>query len=250
MIKIEREASPEDTILDREKKEELKKLKELVEKGELTSKSFNSRLWLDDAVKGFLYNSQHGKCCYCERQRDQREMDVEHFRPKAQVEEDSKHPGYWWLAYEWDNLLISCKTCNQKYKKAQFPLKKEQDRAYKRDDDIEKEAPYLLNPLLENPEDFIEYDIGDIEDDIRKKALMIKAIGKCGKAEKTVNKLTGINSREVMEKRASKLGDYRAIVKIVNRVNKSEAEEDIERHTASDSEFSGFARFYFKKMLK
>ena len=129
-------------------------------------------------------------------------------------------------------------------------MKKEQNRAHKPDDNIKKEAPYLLNPLLENPEDFIGYDIPDIKDDKRDKVLMIKAIGKCERAEKTVNKLTGINDQEVMEKRASKLGDYKAIVKIASRVNKSEAEEDIKRHTASDSEFSGFARFYYKKMLK
>ena len=96
MIKIERENPPKGTTLDKRKKEELQKLKELVEKGELKSKSFNNRLWSDNAVKGFLYESQNHKCCYCERQRDKREMDVEHFRPKAKVEENSKHPGYWW----------------------------------------------------------------------------------------------------------------------------------------------------------
>ena len=107
-------------------------------------------------------------------------------------------------------------------------MKKEQNRAYKPDDNIEKESPYLLNPLLENPEDFIEYDIPDIEDDTRDKVLMIKAIGKCERAEKTVNELTGINSREVMEERADKLNHYEAVVKLMKSGNKSEAKEYIE----------------------
>ena len=113
MIKIERESPPEDTVLDRRKEEELKELKELVEKGELKSSSFNNKLWSNDTVKSFLHKSQHRKCCYCERKRDQKiDSDVEHFRPKSEVKENSGHPGYWWLAYEWNNLLISCKTCN------------------------------------------------------------------------------------------------------------------------------------------
>ena len=241
MIKIERKTPPKGTTLDRRKQEELEKLEELVRKGELNSKSFNSRLWSNDDVKDFLYKSQYGKCCYCERKRDQkREFDVEHFRPKSEVKEDSEHPGYWWLAYEWSNLLISCKKCNQEYKEARFPVKEKQDRAHKPGDNIEKEDPYLLNPLLENPEDFIEYDIRD-------KALMIKAIGKCERAEKTINELTGINDRQVMEERANKLKDYKDTLDVVGILGDKSR---IERHTESSSVFTGFARFYFKEMLK
>lgn len=30
--------------------------------------------------------------------------------------------GYWWLAYEWRNYLLSCGTCNQKWKNTLFPI--------------------------------------------------------------------------------------------------------------------------------
>ncbi len=78
----------------------------------------------------------HGKCAYCETNITAYQRgDVEHFRPKGAVvdeddnpvvlpEEDGNvardenaqpklHPGYYWLAYDWRNLLPACVLCNQ-----------------------------------------------------------------------------------------------------------------------------------------
>lgn len=84
MIKIERSFPPADSIMDRKKAEELEKLKDLcAKKQSLKVKSLWSK---DDKVKSFLHQSQYGKCCYCERRRDQKgEPDIEHFRPKAKL---------------------------------------------------------------------------------------------------------------------------------------------------------------------
>lgn len=145
MIKIERRSPPTGTILDRKREEALQKIRRLVESGESKSDAFD-RLWSNLEVKSFLYESQHRKCCYCERNRDQKELDVEHFRPKSQVKEAKNHSGYWWLAYNWENLLLACKMCNQK-KSSKFPLKDEKKRAYEENDDLKEEEPVLINPL-------------------------------------------------------------------------------------------------------
>ncbi|MYB26149.1 MAG: hypothetical protein F4X32_01425 [Candidatus Dadabacteria bacterium] len=243
MIKIEREESPENTALDKEREKELRKIRKLAKSGKLKSKHFKS-LWSDPKVKDFLYKSQHGKCCYCERKRDKRETDVEHFRPKAKVEgvkED--HQGYWWLAYSWQNLLIACKTCNQEYKKSKFPLKKEKKRAYTENSDLGEEEPLLINPLKEDPELCVDYDLKETR-------FMAKAIGKCERGEKTINELTGINDRRVMEERADKLKDYRGWAYLKNNgdeESRSEADERLREYISPYSEFSGFARFYFEK---
>jgi uncharacterized protein (TIGR02646 family) len=69
-------------------------------------------------MRSVLFDAFLGKCAYCEVQfvLDQT-GDVEHFRPKAGVvdEHDQRvdHPGYYWLAYEWSNLLPSCSKCNR-----------------------------------------------------------------------------------------------------------------------------------------
>lgn len=56
----------------------------------------------------------HNKCAYCEGKiTNTGPIDVEHFRPKGNIEGELNHPGYWWLATEWTNLLASCIDCNR-----------------------------------------------------------------------------------------------------------------------------------------
>lgn len=54
----------------------------------------------------------HGKCAYCERTIEKGSREVEHYRPKGGVG-DPLHPGYWWLAHSWSNLLPTCGPCNK-----------------------------------------------------------------------------------------------------------------------------------------
>ena len=244
MIKIERGKPPKKTALQEKKiKGKLEEIRGLAESGELRSSHFKS-LWSDPKVKDFLYKSQHGKCCYCERKRDKRETDVEHFRPKAEVEGEEDHPGYWWLAYSWWNLLIACKKCNQEYKKSKFPLKDRKKRAYTENCDISEEEPFLINPLEENPEFFIDYELKETQ-------LMAKAIGRCKRGKETVNELTGINDIEVLLERAERLEIwYDVCLNLKNSEDdklRLRADKRLHKYISCCSEFSGFARFYFKK---
>lgn len=117
-------------------------------------------LWRDERVTDKLHASHHGKCCYCERRRDRkREMDVEHYRPKGEVEDDEGHTGYWWLTFTWNNLLWSCKTCNQKYKKIKFTLFPDGTRAYQEPNDLTLERPHLINPKVQDPSQFISFHV-------------------------------------------------------------------------------------------
>ena len=233
MIKINREDPPQNTSLDNKKARALNKVEKQIEDGE--KKDFES-LWSKIEVKKFLHEAQHGKCCFCERKRDSNgEIDVEHFRPKSAVKESGSHPGYWWLAYEWNNLFLACKTCNQQHKGTKFPLKDETKRAFSKNDNLENEEPYLINPLKEEPEDFIEYNIPEDDEEIRP----IKAIGKCERGEETVNELTGINDESVIRERAEHLRTLRL-------VQRSGTTEDIKWYKDSSRTFAGFARFYFK----
>ena len=238
MIRIKRKSPPETTKMDQNRNKEINKLKEQVDQNQPLK--FESKYWgSGSGVKEFLFKSQHSKCCYCERKRDQIELDVEHFRPKGKLENYSKHKGYWWKAYDWDNLLISCKTCNQQYKKNQFPLENEDQRAYNEKDDLTKEKPILINPLTENPEDFIEYDIPQNNF----KPLMIKATGKNKRGQQTI-KLTGINDKALLEERVW----YFEIFKILSQKPQKDIsiKDKIKDFKESSSAFAGFARFYFK----
>lgn len=78
-------------------------------------KAFKYEAYKSDEVRLRLEALFHGKCAYCETfYAAGAPMDVEHYRPKGQPEGDPTHPGYWWLAARWDNLLPSCIDCNRR----------------------------------------------------------------------------------------------------------------------------------------
>ena len=72
------------------------------------------KLYRSKQVKDALKKLQHDKCCYCERRVAPSESRVDHFRPKGAVRQSKdnnnrEHPGYYWLAYRWDNLVLACR---------------------------------------------------------------------------------------------------------------------------------------------
>jgi hypothetical protein len=105
------------------------------------------------AVKAELEARQHGKCCYCEVVFDDHKPHadtcVEHWRPKLSSRQEQGatriRPGYYWLAYNWDNLLVSCSFCNRK-KNDLFPLANPARRALHHGMPIEDEEPAILKP--------------------------------------------------------------------------------------------------------
>lgn len=119
---------------------------------------YGNRIWKEQ-----LLEDQHNKCCFCESNfRHVSPGDVEHFRPKGGYQqfhhEPIQKPGYYWLAYDWENLLIACENCNRSEKKNLFPLLEPEKRATKENKDIIAEKPVLINPWKENPDDFIKFN--------------------------------------------------------------------------------------------
>jgi uncharacterized protein (TIGR02646 family) len=109
-------------------------------------------IYASDAVKVALEACHHGKCCYCETliPKPYGYGHVEHWRPKEswrQGPDDTTRawPGYYWLAYNWDNLLWSCLPCNSK-KNDLFPLDNPATRARHHGMPVENETPAILKP--------------------------------------------------------------------------------------------------------
>lgn len=99
-------------------------------------------------VKNQLLADQHNKCAYCEKLIEGSYNDVEHYRPKSK---------YFWLGYEWNNLLYACNICNRTCKNAEFPLRDESVRCLAKQD-ISAEEPLIVNPAQEDPKDFIVFN--------------------------------------------------------------------------------------------
>jgi 5-methylcytosine-specific restriction endonuclease McrA len=117
----------------------------------------------------------HNKCAYCET----KEFDpqIEHYRPKNKVTGARNHLGYYWLAFEWTNLVPSCFDCNKigTGKGNRFPLiGGEGNRLSKpplmgenlldvneirpNQPKLMNERPYLLHPEFDDADLFFSFD--------------------------------------------------------------------------------------------
>lgn len=122
-----------------------------------------SNIYGDESVKTQLIDEQAGKCCFCEADFTANGYgDVEHFRPKAgyQITPSGRlnRPGYYWLAYDWQNLFFSCQICNQQYKKNYLPLDDETRRARNHTLDHLAETLAILHPAADNPADHLTFN--------------------------------------------------------------------------------------------
>lgn len=128
-----------------------------------TSKElFKSNIYGCSDVKEKLKEIQNNKCCFCESYITHIDYgDVEHFRPKAgwvQGNEEINKPGYFFLAYDWNNLMLSCAICNQRNKRNFFPLVNPEYRININENyNFNDEQPLFINPYKDNPEDHIEF---------------------------------------------------------------------------------------------
>lgn len=123
---------------------------------------FDANIYAHKTVKDVLIKAQHDKCFLCESKITHVSYgDVEHFRPKAayrqSVGDALRKPGYYWLAYEWNNLFLACQLCNQLFKKNLFPLLDPTTRANSHKDNIENEKPAFIDPTIDDPEEFISF---------------------------------------------------------------------------------------------
>ena len=135
-----------------------------VKNSSLTPMPIDSQIYGDSTVKDLLKTDQHQKCCFCESLFSETSYgDVEHFRPKTAYKRTGMrgyvYPGYYWLAYDWTNLLYSCEICNRTYKKNEFPLGNELTRKlfHNHPNALADEDRLLIDPTIEDPADFITF---------------------------------------------------------------------------------------------
>lgn len=136
------------------------------------------------------------KCAYCELTARDEAAPIEHYRPKGKVEdidwralgasrspndvdrEDDarflrglppvrfervrwipRSPGYWWLAWTWENLVFGCTGCNSGVKRVRFPQTNTASVLGAHEEPPGDESPLLLDPAdpLVDPLDHIQY---------------------------------------------------------------------------------------------
>ena len=163
-------------------------------------RKFKFKIYKEPDIRAGLESLFHGKCAYCEtRYTHQAPVEIEHFRPKGALEGDERHPGYWWLAAKWENLVPSCIDCNrrrtqdlrgakpsfpewtiagttlpkpgQSGKGAAFPIAGK--RALKEADSLADERALFLNPTADNPDEHLDYYLDHVRDNREPLAIVL-----------------------------------------------------------------------------
>lgn len=188
-------------------------------------------------VRAALLAAQHGKCAFCESKIEAVMYgDVEHYRPKRGFARRRvlMRPGYYWLAYDWDNLLVACQLCNQRHKRNAFPLIGGSRRARSHHADVAKERPHFVHPTKEDPtavigfHDHVAYAVGD---DVR--------------GRWTIRGL-GLNRPKLKEERERHLQFIKVLASLVRvqppSPDRAAAEALLAEAVADDAEYAAMAR--------
>lgn len=199
--------------------------------------------------------AQHGKCGYCENDAIAGQHgDVEHYRPKGKTAriknkgieldnlgnvrnrtpKDERKPGYWWLAYDWNNYLLSCANCNQKWKRNFFPVKGR--RAVKPDS---KDQALLLNPFeCTDPVNHLKFDnLG---------AVMPVSSSARGKATIEV---CGLDRPSITRRRAEKARRAFQLVRELKAATQRRSKQDVER-ALRDFKEAGREEYVFAGLVR
>lgn len=182
------------------------------------------KVYKNPQVQNALRDMFHGKCAYCESQAaGSADTDVEHYRPKGKVSDKDGHPGYWWLAMDWSNLVLGCMHCNQRRRQMIFSPNQTEEEirqaildnrlkstgkldTFPTEDDIwvmesgtsvADEKPLLIDPTVTDPEPLLDWFD-------RKDFALVGPRGGNARAQKTIDTL-GLNRRRLCEERMTKL---------------------------------------------
>jgi uncharacterized protein (TIGR02646 family) len=193
-------------------------------------------VYKDKALAAILEDLFNKKCAYCEaRAAATSPWDIEHFRPKSKTfkkdEPKKGFIGYYWLAAEWDNLLLSCPNCNRPKKHQvpgrkdkiligkheQFPLDKEQLRCKTPDPKklaAEEKVRLLINPCKEDPEVYFMFDEVTAPGNIGPRSTLTGF--KLRRAEKSIE-VYALHRIDLVDERARLLNELKFKMLVIDR---------------------------------
>ena len=208
-------------------------------------KAYPFKMYKEQDVKTALRSLTKGKCAYCEGIINAvGAREVEHYRPKGGIEGLANHPGYWWLAHTWDNLLPACIDCNKSKrqyivtadmtreqvedlllrrpsssfgKKNQFDVKGV--RASDGTSDLEAEDPLLIDPTKKDPTQHLTWNFNT-------ELTIIEPKAGCAYGTYTIH-VCALNRAELVLARLPALRPMRAIrTQILNRLENWKGQAD------------------------
>jgi uncharacterized protein (TIGR02646 family) len=153
------------------------------------------------SVQSRLNKIYYLKCAYCEQKLLDAPKHIEHYRPKNI---------YYWLAYSWDNLLLSCGGCNSSKSdsfKTQNQIVSYDNESFKDIHNLSSsydtiEKPFIINPEKDDILELIQY---------RKNG---EVFSENERVKYTIQSACKLNREELVQKRLPILIDF------INKINK------------------------------
>lgn len=254
MILIDRSRATAPKALRREGVAHLAEaIEPLAASGRLRSADFDRDIYGSEELRQQLWRMQHGKCCFCEKSYEVKHSPVEQFRPKTEASDDinnkgNKRPGYWWLAYELENLYFCCDNCNTP-KATFFPLEPGAAPLPPRAlPSTTPERAVLLDPGVEDPEPHITWRwMGPKHGYV--------PVGVTARGKQTI-RAVALDQRDTLKLLRAR---YYAlhVAPVIDRHRKAkargdatallEAQQDAEHLAGASAEFAGMARFVLRR---
>jgi len=123
---------------------------------EIRADVINKYSYIWSNLKDAYGETSEDKCWYCETIRNRDDFAIDHYCPKGAVFGVPEHKGYYWLCFKPNNLMFSCRYCNERRRDKErsftggkgsfFPLGEKGVRAFAETDELEDERPILLAP--------------------------------------------------------------------------------------------------------
>lgn len=182
-----------------------------------------------DDVRNSLFNCSHQKCAYCETKSYGGYLEVEHFAPKKLYPE---------LSLDWDNLIPSCRVCNNSksiYDTVSDPI---------------------INPCKIDPEPYFDYEFLSINPsenapdyNLAEKTIQVCKLNRIKLVRARIKILVELTNYEKQIKTWIKKinesdSNRKTNIRIQNLIDSIEAIEDCANET---EQYSGLCRYFLKK---
>ncbi len=191
--------------------------------------------WFLPLIRDTLVEDYHGKCAFCETKVTPRnDLQVNHYRPRTH---------YYWLLFEWSNLVPACCGCAHS-KSDQFPVAKQRIESpptqreawYAGSLEMRSEYPLLLHPEVDDPEAHFVYD----------ERGLIRPRNRSTKAASTID-LCDLNRESLVDRRWTiSIAFYNKALNARRGINNSDDFSDLHSMGEPDQEYASFVQFLMR----
>ena len=254
MIHVGRARVPKPAILDspqvHEERKKLTKIFGNLKAEQVVEYPFVPKLYWNPEIKKALFELFHGKCAYCETLLTSG-GELDHFRPKrgAVSRDGTKSPGhYYWLAYEWENLYLSCQMCNR-LKATRFATTKSRAKPGRLGATLFTEDALLLDPCDTRQKFWPDHHLTYVEE---KDAVVVVSDTVYG--QYTIECLA-LNRAVLVQQRGKELAGLKALLSTFNLKkrlpgkNNTQMMNLLKSSLAPDHQYAGMNRQFVRRYL-